>query len=128
MLFDVGQLGLIHYPVICLCLFRNYLSVSKLNCLMIFFLPFLISDYFFSTWMVSDPFCDFSFYSLKLCCDSLSYSIGMSRSSPLPVASPFFPKFDKGKMLGSDEGIKLVLFYGEILVTMLVNTTMRCQD
>ena len=31
----VWQLGLIHYLVICLCLFRNYLSVSELNCLLI---------------------------------------------------------------------------------------------
>ena len=37
-----GQLGLIHYLVIFLFLFRNYLSVSKLNFLLIFLLLFLI--------------------------------------------------------------------------------------
>ena len=39
----VGQLGMIHYLVICLCLFQNYLSVSKLNCLLLFLLVLLIS-------------------------------------------------------------------------------------
>ena len=38
----VGQLELIHYPVIFLCLFRNYLIVSKLNCLLLFLLLLLI--------------------------------------------------------------------------------------
>ena len=34
----VGQLGLMHYFVICLWLFRKYLSVSMINCLMLFLL------------------------------------------------------------------------------------------
>ena len=34
----VEQIGLIHYLVICLCLFCNYLSVSKFNFLLIFLL------------------------------------------------------------------------------------------
>ena len=32
----VGKLGLIHYLVLFLCLFQNYLSVRKLNCLILF--------------------------------------------------------------------------------------------
>ena len=38
----VGQLVLIHYLVIFLCLFWNYLSVSKLNCLLLSLLVLLI--------------------------------------------------------------------------------------
>ena len=38
----VGQLWLIHYLVICLCLFRNYLSVHNLKCLLLFLLLLLI--------------------------------------------------------------------------------------
>ena len=41
----VGQLGLIHYLVICLCLFRNSLSVSKLNCMMFFLLNLQIFSF-----------------------------------------------------------------------------------
>ena len=36
----VGQIGLIHYPVVFLCLFWNYMIVSKFNCLLLFFLIF----------------------------------------------------------------------------------------
>ena len=38
----VGKLGLIHYLVICPCLFQNYLSVSELNFLLLFLLFSLI--------------------------------------------------------------------------------------
>ena len=38
----VVQLEMTIYIVICLCLFRNYLSESKLNCLLIFLLIYLI--------------------------------------------------------------------------------------
>ena len=38
----VRQLGLIHYLMICLCLFWNFLSVGKLNCLLPFLLILLI--------------------------------------------------------------------------------------
>ena len=38
----VGKLGLIYYLVVLLCLFRNYLSLGKLNCLLIFLLFLLI--------------------------------------------------------------------------------------
>ena len=36
------ELGLIRYLVICLCLFQNYLSVRKLDCLMLFLLLLII--------------------------------------------------------------------------------------
>ena len=39
---EVGKPELIHYLVICLCLFQNYLSVIKLNCLMLLLLILLI--------------------------------------------------------------------------------------
>ena len=38
--FWVGRLRLINYCVICLCLFLNHLSESKLNCLILFLLMF----------------------------------------------------------------------------------------
>ena len=38
----VGQLGLIHYLVIFLCLFLSYLNVSRLNCLLILLLLSLV--------------------------------------------------------------------------------------
>ena len=41
---ELSNLGLIHYHVICLCLFQNYLSVSKFNCLLLFLLLMLISN------------------------------------------------------------------------------------
>ena len=40
----VEQLGLIHYLVICLCLFQKYLSVRKLNFLLLFLLLLLNSN------------------------------------------------------------------------------------
>ena len=39
-----GKLGLIRYLLVCLWLFKNYLSVSKLNCLMILLLLLIISS------------------------------------------------------------------------------------
>ena len=40
----VGQLGLIHYPVICLCLFQNDIIVSKLNFMLLLLMLSLISS------------------------------------------------------------------------------------
>ena len=41
---ELRNLVLICYLVICLCLFQNYLSVRKLNCLLLFLLILLISN------------------------------------------------------------------------------------
>ena len=41
---ELSNLGLIHYLVIFLCLFQNYLSVIKLNCMLLLFLLLLISN------------------------------------------------------------------------------------
>ena len=42
--YELSNLGLLHYLVIFLCLFKNDLSVSKLNCLLLFLLLLLISN------------------------------------------------------------------------------------
>ena len=47
------------------------------------------------TWIVLDTFSHFSFSSLKMCWKSLSFSLGISCSSPVYIASPFcLPIFD----------------------------------
>ena len=47
----VGKMGLIHKFLICLCLIRNYLSVSKLNCLL-HFLMILPRLFFWSNCLI----------------------------------------------------------------------------
>ena len=70
----VRQLGLIRYLVIFLCLFRNYLSVSKLNFLLIFLLLLINFKSFFSIWMVLAPLYTPTLSSLNLCCIAFSFS------------------------------------------------------
>ena len=64
----VDQLGLIHYLVICLCLFWNNLSERNLNCLLLFlplFLIFVLHKWY-SPIIFSNAFCFHHHYIITL--------------------------------------------------------------